>query len=125
MGTTNLIAESDIMIKEVKDSDLVVSQNNQALITSLKVSEYFGKQHKHVLDSVEKAVDNLSKVNGPNFRSVENGFVETTYTDSKGEKRRMYYLNRDAFTFNRFSSASQTCFKVRSPLFLFYHRLSV
>ena len=101
MGTTNLIAESDIMIKEVKDSDLVVSQNNQALTTSLKVSEYFGKQHKHVLDSVEKAVDNLSKVNGPNFRPVENGFVETTYTDSKGEKRRMYYLNRDAFTFNR------------------------
>lgn len=83
----------------VKDTDLIMISNNQALTTSLKVAEYFEKQHKHVLDSVEKAVSNLSKVNGPNFRPVENGFVETTYTDSKGEKRRMYYLNRDAFTF--------------------------
>lgn len=85
--------------ESVKDTDLIMISNNQALTTSLKVAEYFEKQHKHVLDSVEKAINNLLTVNGPNFRPVENGFVEAAYTDSKGEKRRMYYLNRDAFTF--------------------------
>lgn len=97
MGTTNLVTESDITVKEVKDSDLVVSQNNQALTTSLKVSEYFKKQHSHVLRAIERAIStipNASK-NGP----VENGFILATYKDPKGEERPMYYLNRDAFTF--------------------------
>lgn len=105
--TDIILTESDgdqqvITVKQeesVKDTDLIMISNNQALTTSLKVAEYFEKKHKHVLDSVEKAINSLLTVNGPNFRPVENGFVETTYTDSKGEKRRMYYLNRNAFTF--------------------------
>ena len=83
--------------ESVKDTDLIMISNNQALTTSLNVAEYFGKQHSHVLRAIERAIStipNASK-NGP----VENGFILATYKDPKGEERPMYYLNRDAFTF--------------------------
>lgn len=53
--------------EDVKDTDLVVLTDDQVLTTSLKVAEYFGKQHKNVMQAVEKCIDNLSKVNGLNF----------------------------------------------------------
>lgn len=85
--------------KEVTDSDLIVLDNNQALTTSLKVAEYFGKRHSDVIRKIEQTVNDLEKVNERNFAPVESGFIQGTYKDSKGEDRPLYYLNRDAFTF--------------------------
>ena len=85
--------------KEVTDSDLIVLDNNQALTTSLKVAEYFGKRHSDVIRKIEQTVNDLEKVNERNFAPVGSGFIQGTYKDSKGENRPLYYLNRDAFTF--------------------------
>jgi len=62
-------------------NELVTINKNQVVTSSLKVAEYFGKRHDTVL------------------RAVENGLFKTTYTDEKGEKRPMYLMNRDFFTF--------------------------
>lgn len=97
--TANQQAASLPLQENVKDTDLVVLTNDQVLTTSLKVAEYFGKQHKNVMQAVERCIDNLIKINGLNFQPVKNGFIAGSYRDSKGEERPLYYLNRDAFTF--------------------------
>ena len=45
---------------DIKDSALVVLQNNQALTTSRVVAEKFDKTHKHVLESINNLKDQLS-----------------------------------------------------------------
>lgn len=70
--------------------ELVIMQNRQAVTTSLKVAEVFGKQHRHILrdiSSLEKDV--------PNFGQM---FLGGNEPDSYGRDRRIYYMNRDGFT---------------------------
>ena len=70
----------------------VTLHDGKAVTTSIAVAEYFHKQHKHVLDAIEKLkAECPPEFNEPNFRLVE-------YTDAKGEKRPAYELTRDGFT---------------------------
>ena len=85
--------------KEVTDSDLIVLENNQALTTSLKVAECFGKQHSHVMRAVEKAIENVVVIGQSKNGPADLGFIAGTYEDQQGKNRPLYYLNRDAFTF--------------------------
>lgn len=72
--------------------ELIQVKNDEAVCTSLDVAEKFNKQHKHVLRDIENLLSNESK-----FGLVKM-FDKSTYTDSKGEKRPMYYINRDGFS---------------------------
>jgi Rha family phage regulatory protein len=72
-------------------NELINIKNDEAVTTSLKVAEAFGKQHGKVIRSIEK------------FNETKNGLVEkmfkkSTYKDAKGENRPMYYINRDGFS---------------------------
>ena len=71
-------------------NELVTIMKNQALTTSLKVAEYFGKRHTHVLDAIEEI---YSAEN-----SAQSFFFETTYKDDSGKKNKMYLMNRDGFS---------------------------
>lgn len=69
---------------------LINIKNDEAVTTSLQVAEVFGKRHDRVLRAIENTIANLPK----------NGvvkFFKSSYTDSKGEKRPMYFMNRGAF----------------------------
>lgn len=70
-------------------TDLVIMKNKQAVTSSLEVAKTFGKQHKHVLESI----DNLVAEN-PTAKSM---FAESTY-ENRGKQYRMVYMNRDGFT---------------------------
>lgn len=61
-----------------------------AMTDTLKVAEYFGKQHKNVLQRIER-LECSEEFNRLNFKPVK-------YTDSKGEKRPMYLMTQDGFT---------------------------
>ena len=85
-------------MKEVKElpaqernEQLVLVNDGQVVTTSLIVAKYFGKRHCDVLRSISN-IECSPEFNRRNFASVN-------YTDSKGEKRPMYYLTRDGFTF--------------------------
>lgn len=71
-------------------NELVFLQKEEAVTTSLVVAEKFHKRHDRVLRAIESLTDSLPK-NG----AVK--FYESKYKDQKGEYRKMYYLNRDAF----------------------------
>jgi anti-repressor protein len=62
--------------------------NKQAVTTSLRVAEVFGKDHKNVIQSIE----NLAAE-----KSAAKFFAESTY-DNRGKQYPMYYMNRDGFT---------------------------
>lgn len=71
--------------------ELINIKDEEAVTTSLRVAEIFEKQHSKVLRSIENL--NESK-NG----LVEKMFRKVTYKDAKGERRPMYYINRDGFS---------------------------
>ena len=67
--------------------------NDQALTNSLLVAKSFGKEHKHVLDSIRKLVDGCAEI------SADPMFEETTYVNEQnGQAYPMYLMNRDGFT---------------------------
>ncbi|RNE08882.1 phage regulatory protein, Rha family [Lacticaseibacillus paracasei] len=69
-------------------NELVLMHNKQAVTTSLRVAEVFGKDHKHVLETIS----NLAAE-----KSAAKFFAEETY-DNRGKQYPMYYMNRDGFT---------------------------
>lgn len=68
--------------------------NHQAVTTSLVLAEAFDKRHKHVLEAISSKIN--SAENSAQYKKM---FAETTYTDKSGKQNKMYYLNRDGFTF--------------------------
>ncbi|WP_413784536.1 Rha family transcriptional regulator [Edwardsiella piscicida] len=62
-----------------------------AITTSIAVAEFFGKQHKNVIQKIE-TLDCSPEFNGLNFQPVK-------YTDAKGEKRPSYEMTKDGFVF--------------------------
>ena len=75
--------------------DLVIMQNKQAVTTSLKVAEVFGKRHDNVMKSIKSLIAENST---PNFLGVGNMFVESTYLNKQKHEQPMFYMNRDGFT---------------------------
>lgn len=74
--------------------DLVTLHNKQAVTTSLVLAEAFEKKHKHVLDAISSKISTAE-----NSALYKNMFAEATYTASNGKQNKMYYMNRDGFTF--------------------------
>lgn len=69
----------------------VMIKNDQPITNSLKVAEAFGKQHKNVLQSLQR-IECSEEFNGLNFQPV-------SYIDTKGETRRMVEMTKDGFIF--------------------------
>ena len=66
-------------------------RNGRAFCSSLQVAEEFGKRHDNVLRDIEN-LDCSKEFNALNFECVK-------YKDSKGEKRPMFFMTKDGFTF--------------------------
>lgn len=75
-------------------NNLVIMYNKQAVTTSLVLAEAFGKQHKNVIQAIEAKISTAE-----NSALLKTMFVEGSYTASNGKQNKMYYLNRDGFTF--------------------------
>ncbi|MBO6205105.1 MAG: Rha family transcriptional regulator [Selenomonas sp.] len=70
--------------------NLVEIRNQQAVTSSQLVADVFKKQHKHVLEAIEKVkVENSA---------VTTMFYESTYTAGTGKAYKMYYMNRDGLS---------------------------
>lgn len=66
-------------------------KNEEQLTTTSKVvAEIFGKEHRHVIESIEKLEKDV-----PNFRQM---FIKDAYEDSYKRKQPQYILNRDGFS---------------------------
>lgn len=70
--------------------NLVEIKNNQIVTTSRQVADSFGKQHKHVLESIQGILHSAEK--------SAQWFYETGYKDASGKSNKMYLMNRDGFS---------------------------
>lgn len=83
-------------------TDLVEIIHKQATTTSLKVAEYFGKEHAKVVKDIDRIIadcaEMASEQETPKVASLEM-FRKSTY-EVEGQLRKypMYYMNRDGFT---------------------------
>lgn len=75
-------------------ADLVIMKDQQAVTTSLQVAEGFDKRHTHVIDAIEAKIHSAE-----NSAQFQNMFAEGTYQDKSGKSNKLYYMNRDGFTF--------------------------
>lgn len=68
-------------------------ENDQVLTSSLLVAEKFGKEHKHVLDSIRKLTGGCAEI------SADPMFKETTYINNQnGQSYPVFLMNRDGFS---------------------------
>lgn len=74
-------------------TELVFLQNEQAVTTSLKVAEVFGKNHQHVIRDVRGLITEIEDVS-----KIGQMFSESSYPDKYGRQQPMYLMNRDGFT---------------------------
>lgn len=70
--------------------NLVIMKNQQAVTSSLQVSEGFEKQHGHIIRDIEQLEKDVS-----NFGEM---FSVGNEPDSYGRDRKVYFMNRDGFT---------------------------
>ena len=71
-------------------NDIILStQNGEPVASSRQIAESFGKEHKHVLDSVKNLVAENS--------AAKSMFYETTF-ENRGKQYPMYLMNRDGFS---------------------------
>ncbi len=69
---------------------LVIIRKDEAVCSSLQISNMFEKNHQHILRDIDK----LTVQN----RTVKNMFQESSYKAENGQIYRMYYMNRDGFS---------------------------
>lgn len=74
----------------VVENDLK-NENGQIVVSSRMVAERFGKQHKHVLDSIENITAEKSALMGTYF-------IPSTYKAGTGKNYKEYLMTRDGFT---------------------------
>ena len=72
--------------------DLVTINNGQAVTTSMKIAEYFGKKHQHVMEKIRKLLDEL-----PSEWGVSN-FRRSSYFNVQGKEQPCYEMTKDGFT---------------------------
>ena len=71
--------------------DLVTINNGQAVTTSMKIAEYFGKKHQHVMEKIRKLLNEL-----PSEWGVSN-FRQSSYFNVQGKEQPCYEMTKDGF----------------------------
>lgn len=69
-------------------------RNEIAFCSSRQVAEEFGRQHKHILDTITNLTEPTSGLS-EEFRLLN--FQESSYKDSSGKRNREYLLTKDGF----------------------------
>jgi Rha family phage regulatory protein len=69
-------------------------EKNSASTTSNIIAEHFGKTHKHVLDSIDNLIRDLTAEN----YAVKDYFKESDWINDRNRKYRMYKISRDGFS---------------------------
>lgn len=70
--------------------NLVQMSNNQVVVASRDIAEHFGKEHKHVLDSIREIIKAEN--------SALTFFFESSYKAGTGKSYPEYLMNRDGFS---------------------------
>jgi Rha family phage regulatory protein len=74
---------------------LVFEKQDKPMTDSLKVAEYFGREHSKVIHSIENIAQAES---GVSEEFTQSNFGLSHYKDSSGKHNKMYTMTKDGFT---------------------------
>ena len=74
-------------------------------VSSRDVAEGLGKQHKHVLEAIDKILES-------DGQNLDREIIASTYTNSRGKEYREYLLTKDGFTLYMFNVQGYNEFKM-------------
>lgn len=74
-------------------------------VSSRDVAEGLGKQHKHVLETIDKILES-------DGQNLDREIIASTYTNSRGKEYREYLLTKDGFTLYMFNVQGYNEFKM-------------
>lgn len=83
-------ADDEDGTEKTNEVSLVELRNDQVVVSSRKVAENFGKQHFHVLKSIENIIIENS--------ILTSMFHESSYRAGTGKAYKEYFMNRDGFS---------------------------
>ena len=84
--------------------------------SSLQIAEYFEKEHKIVL----RSIDNLIEMDGELDR---HDFVPMSYPDSYGRSQRGFLMTRDGFMFLAMGFTGEAAYKIKKLIIAEYNRM--
>lgn len=79
--------------------ELINIKDEEAVTTSLRVAEIFGKEHAKVLRKIEQILTEAKNGASDSTQNCVQCFKKSKYRDQSGKQNTMYYMNRDGFTF--------------------------
>lgn len=80
--------------------------NGQLVVSSRVIAEQLGKQHKHVLESIE----NIIKTNSADISAQ---YILSSYKDKSGKSNKEYLLTQDGFTLYMFNIQGYNEYKIK------------
>lgn len=81
-------------LRAIENEFGVSEHEGKAIVSSRKVAEVFGKEHRHVLESIKKITE---PKNGLSEKFTIRNFIPSNYKDSTGRKLPEFLLTRDGF----------------------------
>ncbi|WP_291327438.1 Rha family transcriptional regulator [Desulfovibrio sp. UCD-KL4C] len=107
MAEKNLANSRTSDNSSVVGSPTLVVSNGKPVVTSITIAEHFSKQHKNVLQSIEKleVPDNFRQLN----------FQPSSYVNAQNKKQPSYNLTRDGFAYlvMGFTGKKASAWKIR------------
>ena len=93
--------------------DLVENRDGVPVTTSLKIKEYFEKDHDNVIKAIENIIADLKDIeespsdqSEPKIGLIQKYFIKGSYKAGTGKNYKMYYVTEDGFNPNSHSSPS-------------------
>ena len=103
--TQSALSLAEILPPEWVNADFVECIDWRAVTTSKALAQIFGKEHKNVLQSIERLEC------GNDFRQLN--FQPAKYKDEQGKRRPMYRLTRDGFAMIAFGFTGKKAAKFK------------
>ena len=96
--------------------DLVLIIDNEPTTSSLKIAEYFGKLHFHILEKIKK-LECSQEFTDTNFRV-------SYYQDESGKSNLMYNLTKDGFVFLTMGFTGKRASQFKESYILEFNRMA-
>lgn len=81
----------------INSTALVQVMDNQVVVSSRQIAEYFERNHRDVVRAITNLRENMEGSGYANFYAHQM-FTESTYTDEQGRTHAEYLMNRDGFS---------------------------
>jgi len=99
---------SNVLSKFEQEFGLTVNNEGKIVTSSLKVAEYYGKEHKDVLEKIRKFIDLIPELGQRNFSP-------SSYLNKQRKRQPIFTMDRQGFSMlvNKFTGDEATLFTYR------------